>query len=87
MPAELQLVWSQTAPEPGDMHAAEWGPYSFEVCRMPDNTGYVLQIGQIRPEDWPLVVWEMDGYSLGEAKARAERLADQHVPVIVEGEP
>jgi hypothetical protein len=24
-----------------------------------------------------------DGYSLDEAKARAERLADQHVPVIL----
>jgi hypothetical protein len=40
---------------------------------------------QTRPEDWPLVVWEMDGFSLDEAKERAERLANQHVPVIVEG--
>jgi hypothetical protein len=27
--------------------------------------------------------WEMDGFSLEEAKARAERLAAQHVPAIV----
>jgi hypothetical protein len=27
----------------------------------------------------------MDGFSLDEAKERAERLADQHVPVILEG--
>jgi hypothetical protein len=28
---------------------------------------------------------EMDGFSLDEAKARAERLADERVPVIIEG--
>ena len=39
------------------------------------GAGYVLQMWQIRPEDWPLLLWEMDGYSLEEAKARAERLA------------
>jgi hypothetical protein len=54
---------------------------------MPDNTGYALQMWRLRPEDWPLLVWEMDGYSLDEAKARAERLADQHVPAIVKGQP
>jgi len=37
------------------------------------GAGYVLQMWQIRPEDWPLLLWEMDGYSLEEAKARAER--------------
>lgn len=37
---------------------------------------------QTRPEDSPLLVWEMDGFSLEEAKDRVERLADQHVPVI-----
>jgi hypothetical protein len=84
---ENRLTWIQQAPEPGSLHVAQCGAYSFEISRMPDNTGYVLQMWQIRPEDWPLVVWEMDGYSLGEAKARAERLADQHVPVIIEGQP
>jgi hypothetical protein len=42
---------------------------------------------QTRSEDWPLVVWEMDGFSLEEANARAERLAAERVPVIIEGEP
>jgi hypothetical protein len=50
------------------------------------GTGYLLQMWQTRPEDWPLVVWEMDGFSLEAAKARAEGLANQRVPVIVEGE-
>jgi hypothetical protein len=26
-----------------------------------------------------------DGFSLDEAQARAERLADRHVPIIIEG--
>ena len=82
--AEPRLTWIQTAPEPGDMYAAECGSYTFEICRMPDDTGYVLQMWQLRPEDWPLVVWEMDGFSLEGAKHRAERLANQRVPVIVQ---
>jgi hypothetical protein len=82
---EIRLTWVQHAPEPGGMYAAECGPYRFEICRMPDDTGYALQMRQFQPEDWPLLVWEMDGYSLDEAKARAERLADQHLPVIIEG--
>jgi hypothetical protein len=81
--AEARLVWVQHAPEPGGLYFAECGPYSFEICRMPDDTDYVLQMGQLRPEDWPLLFWEIDGYSLDEAKGRAERLADQHVPVIL----
>ena len=81
---EPRLIWRQTAPEPGGVYAAECRPYSFEICRMPDNTGYVLQMWQLRPEDWPLLFWEMDGYNLEEAKARAERLADQHVPAITQ---
>ena len=87
MPATERLTWTKTVPEPAELHVAECGPYTFEICRMPDDTGYVLQMWQLWPEDWPLVVWEMDGYSLDEAKARAERLADQHVPVIVQGQP
>jgi hypothetical protein len=39
---------------------------------------------QIRPEDSPLLFWERDGYSLDEAKERAERLANQHVPPTLE---
>lgn len=42
---------------------------------------------QTRPEDWPLVVLELDGFSVEEAKARAERLANRHVPVIIEVQP
>lgn len=41
---------------------------------------------EIRPEDNPLLFWENDGYSLDETKARPERLADRHVPVIVKEE-
>jgi hypothetical protein len=40
-------------------------------------------VWQYRAEDSPLLVWEHDGFSLVEAKARAERLADQHVPAIL----
>jgi hypothetical protein len=83
---ETRLVWIQQAPEPAGLYVAECGMYTFEICRMPDDTAYALQMWQLRPEDWPLMVWEMDGFSLEEAKARAERLANQRVPVIVEGE-
>jgi hypothetical protein len=79
---ENRLAWTQFAPEPGGMYLAEGGMYSFEISKTAD-AGYVLQMWQIRPEDWPLLFWEMDGYSLEEAKERAERLADQHVPVIM----
>lgn len=40
---------------------------------------------QLRPEDWPLVVWEMDGFNLEEAKEQAERLAAPRIPDIVAG--
>jgi hypothetical protein len=76
-----RLTWIQHAPEPGGLYFAECGMYSFEISRTADQ-GYVLQMWQIRPEHCPLLVWEMDGYSLEEAKERAERLADQHVPAI-----
>lgn len=81
--AEPRSTWTPMAPAPGEMLAAACGPYTFEISRMPDNAGYVLQMWQLRPEDWPLVVWEMDGFSLAEAKDRAERLADERVPDIV----
>jgi hypothetical protein len=79
---EPRLVWIQHAPEPGGLYFAECGPYSFEICHTADQ-GYVLQMWQLQREDWPLVVWEMDGFSLDEAKGRAERLANQHVPTIL----
>jgi hypothetical protein len=46
--------------------------------------GCRLRMWETRPEGSPLLFWEMDGYSLEEAKGRAERLADQHVPVLLE---
>ena len=80
-----RLTWVQQAPEPHNMHAASLGQYVFEISKAPEpGTGYLLQMWQTRSEDWPLVVWEMDGFSLDEAKARAERLADQHVPAITQ---
>jgi hypothetical protein len=87
MPAtDPRLTWTRMAPEPHNMYAASLGQYVFEISKAPEpGTGYLLQMWQTRPEDWPLVVWEMDGYSLDEAKERAERLADQHVPVIIKG--
>jgi hypothetical protein len=73
------------APEPGGLYVAECGPYSFDICRMLDDTGYALQVWQLRPEDWPLVVWELDSFSLEETKDRAKHLAAQHVPVSIQG--
>ena len=79
-----RLTWTQAVPEPAPLHVAECGLYVFEIGKAPDpGTGYLLQMWQTRSEDWPLLTWERHGFSsLGEAKARAERLADQHVPVI-----
>jgi hypothetical protein len=82
MPATEKLTWGQLASALGGLYAARCGPYRFEICRMPDDTGYAPQM---RPEDWPLRVWEVDGHSLDEANARAGRLADRHVPVIIGG--
>lgn len=79
-----RLTWTKAVPAPAEMHVTEAGMYVFEITATHDR-GYLLQMWQTRPEDWPLLVWEMDGYGLNEAKGRAERLADQHVPVIVEG--
>jgi hypothetical protein len=82
---EPRLTWIQMAPASDDMHTAECGQYAFEISKALDPArGYLLQMWHTRPEDWPLVVWEMDGFSLPEAKGRAERLANQHVPVILQ---
>jgi hypothetical protein len=63
------------------------GPHDFAMRATP-NLGYRLRLRlrQIRPEESPILFWENDGYSLHEAKARAERLANQRVPAIVKGE-
>jgi len=84
---ETRLTWNKAVPEPAELHVAECGMYVFEISKaLEPAMGYLLQMWQTRPEDWPLLVWEMDGYSLDEAKARAERLADQHVPFILAGQ-
>jgi hypothetical protein len=49
--------------------------------------GYRLRMWEIRPKDSPLLFWEMDGFSLDEAKARVEHLAAQHVPDIIKEQP
>ena len=58
--------------------------YVFEISVTADQ-GYMLQMWQTRPEDWPLLIWENEGYTLNEAKGQAERLAAQRVPFIIEG--
>jgi hypothetical protein len=60
--AETRLTWIQTAPEPGDAYVAECGPYDFEI-RATAGMGYRLRMWEIRPEDSPLLFWEMNGYS------------------------
>ena len=67
------------------MYLAELGLYTFKISATTDQ-GYLLQMWRTRPEDWPLLVFEMDGFSLDEAKERAERLSEQHVPVILTGQ-
>ena len=80
-----RLTWTQMAPAPDDMYSTSLGQYVFEISATTDD-GFLLQMWQLRPEDWPLVAWEMDGFlGLDEAKGRAERLANQYVPDIVEG--
>lgn len=71
-------------PEPAELRVAECGAYVFEISRTTDS-GYLLQMWQTRSQDWPLLFWEMDGFSsLDEAKARAERLANRRVPAITQ---
>ena len=84
--ASTRLAWTKAVPEPAELHVAEAGIYVFEISKaLEPAMGYLLQMWQTRSEDWPLLVWEMDGYSgLDEAKAKAERLATQHVPAILE---
>lgn len=82
---ETRLTWTKAVPEPAELHVAEAGMYVFEISEaLEPAMAYLLQMWQTRPEDWPLLMWEMDGFSLDEAKANAERLADQHVPTITQ---
>jgi hypothetical protein len=80
-----RLTWVPTAPAPDDAYFASLGAYTFEIGKShaPD-VGYVLELWQVRPEDTPLVVWAIDGFSLEEVKARAECLADERVPFTVQ---
>jgi hypothetical protein len=81
MPTASRLTWIQAAPEPGDLHFAECGPFSFEILHT-HGRAYLLQMWRYPPKDAPLLWWEYDGFSLDEAKAKAERLANHHVPAI-----
>jgi hypothetical protein len=83
---DTRLTWIQTAHGMLDIYVAESGLYDFEIRSTP-NVGYRLRMWQIRPEDSPLLFWEMDGYSLEEAQARAERLAARQVPAILKAQP
>jgi hypothetical protein len=84
MPApETRLTWTPTAQDEVEVHIAECGPYAFEICTSAATNGYLLRMWQSRPEDHAILFWERDGYSLEEAKERAERLANQRVPVII----
>ena len=80
---ETRLTWSQTAHGMLDVYVAECGPYDFEI-RSTRNAGYRLRMYRVRSENSPLLVWERDGYGLEDAMERAERLADEHVPAILE---
>jgi hypothetical protein len=48
---EPRLVCIQQALEPGGLCVAGCGPYSFEICRMPDHTGYALQMRRLQPDE------------------------------------
>jgi hypothetical protein len=78
---ETRFTWVQTAHGMLDVYAAQCGPYDFEI-RSTRNNGYLLRMYRVRSENSPLLVWERDGYGLGDAMDRAERLADEHVPAI-----
>lgn len=83
MPTASRLTWIKAAPEPGDLHFAECGPFSFEIIHT-HNRDYLLQMWRYPATDSPLLWWEYDGFSLDEAKAKAERLAGHHVPAITQ---
>jgi hypothetical protein len=83
---DTRLTWTQTAHGMLDAYAAECGPYDFEI-RSTRQTGYLLRMYRVRSENSPLLVWERDDYGLEDAMERAERLADEHVPVVVQDQP
>ena len=79
--AETRLTWTQTAHGMLDIYVAECGRYDFEI-RSTRNTGFLLRMYRVRSENSPLLVWRRHDYGLEDAMERAERLADEHVPVI-----
>jgi hypothetical protein len=81
MPTAERLNWIKAAPEPADVYFASLGLFDFEI-RATAGMKYQLRMWLIRLEDSPLLWWENDFYGLEEAKARAERLADQNLPPI-----
>jgi hypothetical protein len=81
MPTASRLTWIKAAP--GDLRFADCGPFSFEIIRT-HHRDYLLQVWRYPPKGAPLLWWEYDGFSLDEAKAKAERLADHHVPAITQ---
>lgn len=85
MPTTEKLTWIRTAPEPGSMYLAECGVYVFEISKAPGDATYALELWQQRSKDRPLQVWGLDGFTLDDAKAKAERLAAERVPDLVRG--
>ena len=81
MPTASRLTWIKAAS--GDLRFADCGPFSFEIIRT-HHRDYLLQVWRYPSKGAPLLWWEYDGFSLDEAKAKAERLADHHVPAITQ---
>jgi hypothetical protein len=78
---KTRLPWIQTAHGMLDVYVSECGPYGFEI-RSTRNTGYLLRMYRVRSQNSPRLVWERDDCGLEDARERAERLADEHGPVI-----
>jgi hypothetical protein len=78
---KTRLTWIPAAHGMLDFYVAECGPYDFEI-RSTQNTGYLLRMYRVRSEHSPRLVWARNGYGLEDAMERAERLADEYVPVI-----
>ena len=81
MPTASRLTWIRAAPKPAELHFADCGPFSFEIIRT-HGSGYRLQVWRYPLNGAPLLWWEREGFSLEEAKAKADRLADHHVAAI-----
>ena len=82
MPAtKSRFIWPQTSPKSLHVHVAACDPCNVKICASP-NKCYLLRKWQIRLGGNPLLFWKDDGYSLEKAQARAERPADQRLPLI-----